>query len=201
MVTVSLGPPDPMAEKSVVGPRPKASQDPFRVYEEWFVASPDPWVEITKLDHGSDRTFGTTVRSMVMNAEPDQRPAMEKRLLQALANPAITNVGRTFVCRQLALIGSSACIPAVVALLRDPKTVDAARYALDGIDDPAVDAAYRASLDVLKDRAKAGLIGSIAMRGDGQAVPALQAIAAKATEPEEVRTAATRALERLNGKA
>jgi hypothetical protein len=89
----------------------------------------------------------------------------------------------------------------VAALLRDPTTVDAARYALDGIEDPAVDAAYRTSLDVLKDRAKAGLIGSIAMRRDAQAIPALHAIAVKASEPAEVRTAATRALERLNGKA
>src|SRR5688572_27100554 len=131
-----------MAEKTA---RPKAakSEDPFRVYEERFVASPDPWAEIVKLEHGGDRTYGPTVRAMVMNAEPAQRPAMETKLLAALADPKITEVGRMFVCRMLALIGSAKCVPALVPLLADAKTADAARYALDAIDDPAVNEAYR----------------------------------------------------------
>lgn len=193
--------PIPMAEKSAAVPKSNAPQDPFRAYEEKFVASPDPWAELVKLDHGSDRTFGSTIRSMVMNAEPAQRPAMESRLLQVLAKPGITDLGRMFVCRMLALIGTSACVGAVVPLLGDSKTADAGRFALDTIADPAVDAAYRAALDKLAGAAKAGLVGSIALRGDRKALPQLQALAAQASESPDVRTAAKRAVERLNPQA
>lgn len=178
-----------------------AKQNEFRDYEEHFTATPDPWTEITRLDHGTDRTFGSTVRAMVTNAEPAQRPAMETKLLAALARPGATDVARLFVCRMLALIGSAKSVPALAALLADAKTADAARYALDAIDDPAVDDVYRAALDQLSGTAKAGLIGSIALRGDAKALPALTAIKGRASEPPVVRAAATRALERLQAKA
>ena len=189
-----------MAEKTA---RPKAakSEDPFRTYEEWFVASPDPWVEIVKLEHGGDRTFESTVRAMVMNAEPAQRPAMETKLLAALANPQITEVGRMFVCRMLALIGTAKCVPALVPWLSEEKTVDAARYALDAIDDAAVNEAYRVALGKLSGEAKAGLIGSIALRGDVGAVETLRAIKDAPSESAGVKTAATRAIERLTAKS
>lgn len=187
-----------MADKS---PRSKTDKDPFRVYEERFVATPDPWTEIVKLEHGGDRTFGSTVRAMVMNAEPAQRPGMEAKLLQALAKPEITDVGRMFVCRMLALIGTAKCVPAVAPLLNDAKSIDAARYALDAIDDPSINALYRGALDKVSGNAKAGLIGSIALRGDTGALGALNAIKASTAEPAIVRTAATRALDRLAAKS
>lgn len=191
-----------MAEKSPARPpRVRSENDPFRAYEEQFVASPDPWAEIVKLDHGSDRTFGSTVRAMVMNAEPAQRPAMEAKLLAALAAPGLTPVGQLFVCRMLALIGTAKCVPAVAALLHDNATADAARFALDAIEDPAVDAAYRGALGKLGGNAKAGLIGSIAQRGDRGALEALKAVQADAKEPAAVRTAAARAVERLTAKS
>lgn len=175
--------------------------DAFRDYEERFTATPDPWSEITRLDHGTDRTFGSTVRAMVMNAEPAQRPAMETKLIAVLARAEATDVARLFACRMLALIGSAKAVPALTALLADAKTADAARYALDAIDDPAAGDALRGALEKLSGPAKAGLIGSIALRGDAKAVPALAAIKARTSEPAVVRTAATRALERLNAKA
>jgi hypothetical protein len=182
------------------GGRSRGSSE-FRNYEEWFTASPDPWAEIAKLEHGSDRTFATTVRSMVMNAEPAQRPAMETRLLQVLANPKSTEVARMFIVRMLALIGSEKCVPALAPLLADPRTTDVARYALDEITDPAIDEIYRNALGQLSGPAKVGLIGSIGLRGDIKAIGALIALEKNAGETAEVRTAATRALERLTTKA
>jgi hypothetical protein len=191
-----------MAEKSkAAAPRAAQKKDEFRTYEEWFVASPDPWNEIAKLEPGGDRTFASTVRSMVLNAEPAQRPGMETKLLAALAKPGLTDDGRMFVSRMLALIGTAKAVPALTPLLHDARTADAARYALDAIDDAAVNDVYRAALEKLTGAAKAGLIGSIALRGDPKAVSALTAIKGNAAEPAEVRTAATRALERLNHNA
>jgi len=173
----------------------------FRDYEEHFTATPDPWTEIVRLDHGTDRTFGSTVCAMVMNAEPAQRPAMEIKLVAVLSRPEATDVARLFACRMLALIGSLKAVPALAALLADATTADAARYALDAIDDPSVDDAYRGALEKLTGPAKAGLIGSIALRGDAKAIPALIALKDRAGESAIVRTAATRALERLQAKA
>jgi len=191
-----------MADKNPAkGARAADKSNAFRDYEERFTATPDPWGEIVRLDHGTDRTFGSTVRAMVMNAEPAQRPAMETKLLAVLARTEATAVAQLFACRMLALIGSAKAVPALTALLADAKTADAARYALDALDDPAAADALRGALEKLTGPAKAGLIGAIALRGDAQAVPALVAIKARASEPAVVRTAATRALERLQAKA
>jgi hypothetical protein len=106
-----------------------------------------------------------------------------------------------FVCRMLALIGTATCVPALAPLLHDARTVDAARYALDAISDPAVDEVYRQALEKLGGAARAGLIGSIALRGDRMAVAVLTRIKEDAAESAEIRAAATRALNRLNEKA
>jgi hypothetical protein len=176
--------------------RPRERSE-FRDYEEWFTASPDPWETIVTLEHGGDRTAASTVRSMVTNAEPAQRPVLEQKLLAALAAPRCTPVARLFACRMLALIGSAKCVPALAPLLAAAGTADAARYALDAITDPAVDELYRATLPQLPGPAKIGLIGSIALRGDTAAAPMLAAIAQDAAQPAEVRAVAARAAERL----
>ncbi|MDO8539185.1 MAG: hypothetical protein Q7S40_01995 [Opitutaceae bacterium] len=192
-----------MAEKSSRPSRKSGSNtsDPFRQYEESFVATPDPWTEISKLEHGSDRSFASTVRSIVMNAEPAQRPGFETKLLAALERPGCTDVGARFIGEMLALIGGAKTVAALAPRLHQPKTADNARYALEPIAEPAVDEAFRAALGQLGGPPKIGLIGSIALRGDRAAVPALAAIQKNPAEPAAAREAAGRALERLNARS
>lgn len=192
-----------MAEKSSArsGRKRDSGSDPFRKYEESFTATPDPWAEITKLEHGGDRTFASTIRSMVMNAEPAQRPGFEAKLLDALARPNCTPAGARFICQMLALIGGPKTVAALASRLQDPSTSDDARFALEPNPDPSVNEAFRAALDKLSGAPKAGLIGSIALRGDRQAVAALGAIQNSSAEPAEVRAAAARAVERLNARS
>lgn len=175
----------------------QSAESARRDYDAWFTATPDPWKEIARLEHGGDRTAASTVQAAVSHALPAQHRGMEQRLLSALAEPGLTEAGRMFVCRMLALIGSAACVPAVAPLLHDAVTADAARYALDPIDDPAVDAAYREALDKVGGAAKAGLIASIGFRGDGAARGKLEEIRRDGREPVAVRLAAERAIERL----
>jgi hypothetical protein len=167
----------------------------------WFGATPDPWREIVQLSFGGDRTFASTVERMIVSAEPAQRPAMEKKLIEALGAPELTGAGRLFICRMLGLVGSAACLPAVAPLLGDDRTADVARMALDPIWDPSVDEAYRSALGSLHGSARAGLIGSIGLRGDGKAVEALTAIATNSGESAVVRAAAERAVKRIGRKA
>ena len=169
----------------------------MRDYDQWFSATPDPWETVARLEPGGDHTAATTLQSAVLQSEPGQWPALEKKLLALLQRPEASDTARMFVCRLLGLVGSSAAVPALVPLLRDVRTADIARYALDAIDSRAVDEAYRAALGVLTDAPKAGLIGSIALRRDAQALGAIEAIARDPAESPEVRTAAGHALERL----
>lgn len=165
--------------------------------DAWFTASPDPWTEIVRLEHGADRSFASAVQQMVANAEPAQRPVLEGLLVNALNQPKIADAGRQFICRMLAWIGSTACVPTLARLLNDERTADDARLALDALDDPAINEIYRDVLGRLRGRAKIGLMGSIANRGDGDAIDALTAIAIDEAEAKAVRIAAERAVEHL----
>jgi hypothetical protein len=170
--------------------------DEFNRREAWFTNTPDPWSQIVTLEFGGDRTYATTVRQMIVNAEPAQHGAMQAKLLDALANREITDAGRQFVCRMLGLVGTAESVPALTELLNDDATADVARSALDFMADPAVDEAYRAALGKLTGGKKIGLIGSMAKRpGDERTIDALQVVASDTKEEAAIRTAAKRALE------
>jgi hypothetical protein len=177
------------------------ASDAFSRREAWFTTTPDPWREITKLSYGSDRTYGTTVHRMIVNAEPDQHAAMETKLLEALAQPELTDAGRAFVCRMLGLVGSRSCVVPVARLLEDDRTADLARSALDFIPDNSVDEAYRAALPRLTGAAKLGLLGSMAMRGSPLAVEDMTGLALDETQPEELRSKAERVVEKISSGA
>lgn len=176
-------------------------EDTLQNRTAWFTATPDPWREIVALDYEGDRTFASTVNRMVVSAEPAQHVAMEAKLLEALAQPALTEAGRLFVCRMLGLIGTAKCVTAVAPLLAGERTAHAARLALDSIADARVDAAYREALEITDGAAKCGLIGSIVRRGDVGAVSALRAIATNPAESAGVRAVAARAVEQLSTRA
>lgn len=159
--------------------------------------TPDPWDECVKLEYGADRSFAWSVREQVLACPPEGRGRVEERLLKALAAPGRTDAGLAFVCQMLALVGSAKCVPALAPLLRDARTADSARYALERVSGPAADTAFRDALAALAGPAKAGLIGSIAIRGDAAARSALAAIKDNTAEPAVVRDAAARAVDRL----
>lgn len=164
-------------------------------------ATPDPWEACAKIDYGSDRSLAWSVREQVIAVPPDGRAKAEDRLLKALALPGVTDAGRAFVCQMLALIGSARSVPALAPLVRDARTADAARYALEAIPGPEASAALRDALAALSGPVKAGLIGSLAARRDQAAKPALAALKADAAEPALVREAAARALDTLGASA
>lgn len=160
-------------------------------------ATPDPWEQCARLEYGADRSFAWSVREQVIATPPEGRERIEEKLLKSLATPGLTEAGLAFLGQMLAMVGSAKSVPALAPLLRDAKTTESARYALERIAGPEADAAFRDALGSLTGAAKAGLIGSIAVRGDAAAKPALSALKDSATEPAIVREAAARALARL----
>jgi len=160
-------------------------------------ATPDPWDQCARLEYGADRSFAWSVREQVIASPPEGRTRVEDRLLKSLAAAGRTDAGLAFVCQMLAMVASAKCVPALAPLLRDAKTAEAARYALERVAGSEADAAFREALGALTGTAKAGVIGSIAIRGDTSARAAIATIKDNAAEPAIVREAATRALERL----
>ena len=80
-------------------------------------------------------------------------------------------------CQRLAAIGTKRAVPALAALLGDERLGGYARFGLEPIADPAVDAALRQALGTLEGRLRVGVINSIGVRRDPKAVPALATLA------------------------
>jgi hypothetical protein len=159
--------------------------------------TPDPWNLCATLDYGGDCSYASAVEQLVVHTAPTAWPKLEEQLLATLALPGCTQAGRAFLCRMLALVGSGKCVPALAALVRDPKSADAARTALEVVPGPEASAALRDALAPLLGNAKAGVIGSLAARRDAAARPALTALRDKTAEPAVVRGTAARALKNL----
>lgn len=76
-------------------------------------------------------------------------------------------------CRELAQIGSPEAIAPLAALLADENLNHMARYALEPIDSPAVDQAFRDAVPKLTGRPLAGVVTSLGVRRDAKAVKLL----------------------------
>ena len=79
-------------------------------------------------------------------------------------------------CQQLAIIGTKDAVPVLAKLLADEQLAHYARFALEPLPDPSVDEALRASLGQLQGGLLVGVVNSIGMRRDVQAIDALKAL-------------------------
>ena len=93
------------------------------------------------------------------------RPAAE--LVELIENPSASTFEKAKACQQLAVVGTKDAVPALAALLPDEKLNVYARFGLEGIPDPAVDAALRNAVTKLQGRQVIGVIDSIGQRRDG----------------------------------
>jgi len=80
-------------------------------------------------------------------------------------------------CQQLGVVGGVASIPALAGLLDQEHLADYARSGLEGIQDPAAEAALLKALPKLEGRQLAGVVNSLGVRRDTAAVPDLQKLA------------------------
>jgi HEAT repeat protein len=106
---------------------------------------------------------------------------------------------KSAACRQLARIATKDAVPALASLLGEERLSHMARYALEPIADPSVDQALREALGQLQGRPRLGVIGSLGVRRDAQAVDPLTALL---TGPDQAAArAAARALGRIGTPA
>ena len=109
---------------------------------------------------------GQTNAKEIMSKKPAELTAL-------LGNPKATIFEKAKACQRLAVVGTKDAIPALAALLPDEKLNEYARFGLEGIPDPAVDAALRSATAKLHGRPLVGVLDSIGQRKDAKAVELL----------------------------
>jgi HEAT repeat protein len=124
--------------------------------------------------------------------------AQQDQLILILKSDAPT-MEKADACRELARVGTRQAVPVLASLLTDANLSHMARYALEPIPDPSVDAAFREALGTLKGQSLVGVIGSLGVRQDAQAVKPLAKLL-KDADPA-VAQAAARALGSIGGAA
>ena len=151
---------------------------------------------LTKLALGQDLQRFHAIELAVVQSRSDAtvRTDLETRLIAVLQGTA-TDLAKDYACRQLALAGSDACVPAVAALLPNPRLSHLARYALEGLGSPAAATSLREMLGKTEGRQLVGVVISLGRLADTEAVAPIAALLA--TENAELREVALVALGRI----
>lgn len=102
----------------------------------------------------------------------DSIPQSEAELIAVLQSDA-PPADKAITCKYLAVVGGKDAVPAIAPLLEDPQLTSWARIPLEVIEDSAADDALRAALGKLEGRMLVGVINSIGVRRDPEAVPGL----------------------------
>jgi HEAT repeat protein len=146
------------------------------------LAPADPYAGLAKFKFGESRLPLALIEEQIRKSSPAQYKDIETKLLAVLNAPETTKDAKRYICRWLAVVGAADCVPAVAPLLTDDDLSHPARMALQPMASPAAGSALRDALPKVKGRLLAGLIGSIGVRRDPEAVSAL-AHAAKDDDP------------------
>lgn len=134
------------------------------------------------------QTFGQTV-------VPATKEQVDKLVAVIKSNAELKE--KMDACRLLSIVGTKDAIAPLAALLGDEQLSHMARYGLEPIPDPAVDEALRDALSKVKGRPLVGVIGSIGVRRDAEAVQPLMEILKKSDAIPEAKGAALRALGKI----
>ncbi len=128
-------------------------------------------------------------------ADSALRAEVEQKLIDAL--DGANNVGRGVICRQLRVVGTDRCVPAVAKLLSDEDASAFARYTLQGLGSETALGAMHEALHDVPDNLKLGILNSLSARGyEPMLKDCVDLIESK---DDNVATAAARALGRLGG--
>ena len=106
-------------------------------------------------------------------AAQDADPNDPAALLATVQSADATLHAKAIACKKLAFYGTPDAIPVLAALLPDEKLSHYARFALEGIPDPAATAALRESTKTLTGRQLIGVVGSLGSLRDEASIELL----------------------------
>lgn len=147
---------------------------------------------LKRYEPGDDAAVLIPIDKAVMDVRGNAaaRAALEQRLA-AFLSASFNSVIRAFACRELAVIGTAASVPALAPLLVEDELSVFARNALERIPGPEAEKALRDGLGKTKGRTRIGIVHSVGVRRDGRSVPVLGKIL---SEDQESASAAAKAL-------
>ncbi len=123
---------------------------------------------------------------------PPATKEAETELLAVLKSSDASREEKATACRRLAVVGTERAVPVLAGLLADEQLGHMARYALEPMPYPSVDKALRDALAEVKGGPLVGVIGSLGVRRDAEAVPRL--VGLLGDRRADVSQAAARAL-------
>lgn len=139
--------------------------------------------------HGQQNASRVAGDSGVRNGADPQK------LIATLQNAGASEFDKARACQQLAIIGTKDAADALAPLLGDAHLGNYARCALEAIKDPVADKILRDAMGKLQGKLLVGVINSIGVRRDTQAVAALCKLASD--RDAELASAAMAALGRI----
>jgi HEAT repeat protein len=116
--------------------------------------------------------FTPAVRAADQAAIRQEAQAKEASLIKLLESDA-PGADKAMACKQLTIVGSKACVPALAPLLKDEHLCSWARIPLEAIPGDDASAALREASKSLDGRLLVGVLNSIGVRRDAQAVELL----------------------------
>jgi HEAT repeat protein len=126
-------------------------------------------------------------------------PAVKTAELIAVLQSSAPRTEKVKAFKPLAIFGNKDAVPAIASYLSDEQLSSWARIALEAIPDPACDQALRKAAAGLKGRLLIGVINSIGVRRDAEAVEML--VTRLGDADADVAAAAAAALGRITGDA
>ena len=150
---------------------------------------------VLKYEFGQNRSGLGVIEAELRGATPSQLTSIEGGLIDLLGSPEATVACKQFVCRMLRRCGTEKCVPVLASLLTDKQLSHMARFALQTIESPRVDAVLREALGKAAPAQKAGIVGTLGARRDAGAVPAIAALVSSGDR--ELAEAAIAALGRI----
>lgn len=115
--------------------------------------------------------------------------------LGVLKDPGSSEFAKAKACQRLAVVGDETAVPALAALLGDPKLSHYARTALEPMPGAAVDRALREAVGKLEGPSLLGVVNSIGIRRDPDAISVLAPL--RYGEDAKLAKAVTAAISRI----
>ncbi len=144
---------------------------PFATADEALDKSLDA---LKTYEWGTDRGVLKAIDDAVVASHGDAaaRNDLEKDLADMLGAD-VPQAAKDYICRKLSLIGTAGSVPALAALLGDEKLSHMGRYALERMPDATAVKAMRDAVSKVDGKLKVGMINSIGVRRDTEAVALL----------------------------
>lgn len=144
---------------------------------------------------GTANVFGQN-SELPLQAGQDAQ-AETAKCLEIIQSADAADNDKAIAFKRLAVFGTKYAVPALAPILEDAKWAHYARYSLEPLPDPSVDATFREALGKLKGKLLVGVINSIGVRQDPEAVESLKKLL---DQDDEIVAAATAALGKIATK-